>query len=678
MDYSQQKGYCVIITPKCGFDPCQLKLVNFEAHDNHLSHQTQGLSDSHLVVRRGKPFKFTLMFHNLWSPRRERLVLEVQLGNMAQTIPVQDGCFSPLSWSAKILPGDMHHQSVTIHLCCPVSSAVGVYTLLGHFESRQGRRSFVLGAFVLLCNPWLKEDCVYMQDDEQIEEYVRNDYGILYVGSNMNVGQRLWSFGQYEPGVLEACLQLLQVSPLHLCDKNRDYSLRGDPVYISRVICAMVNCQDDLGILQGKWQGSYDDGVRPTEWSSSADILLRWAESNFSPVRYGQCWVFASVLCTVMRVLGIPSRVVTVNFHVWVECWMTRPDVNKYGQYDGWQVVDPTPQERSDGIFRCGPCPVAAVQDHFVMAEYDTKFVCASVDADVVRMIVHDGMVLSKKVDTEVVGKLIYTKSVGSDSPENLTDSYKKKHYDMKMMTCSRSCQRGMYSDQSFLASMPVELPSDLEVSLKIEGTPTMGESIRMCVMVTNNTSNSRVLKEYLSAQVKEYNSHTKEAFWKTEKDVHIKPYETVTHQHTIAASAYESAVGGDAEDFVKVAVVIEDMGTKERALYTEEFNIISPQIDIEIKGGDSIQMSRQYVALVSFTNTFTKAVREAVLTVEGSGLLKGKQETSLDLLKPGEKIEKQVSIMASSPGTKVLKATFSQRGKKNTVSRTFHKVSVS
>lgn len=68
---------------------------------------------------------------------------------------------------------------------------------------------------------------------------------------------------------------------------------------------------------------------------------------------------------------------------------------------------------------------------------------------------------------------------------------------------------------------------SALEVSLKIEGTPTMGESIRMCVTVTNNTGSSRVLKEYLNAQVKEYNSHTKEAFWKTEREVHIEPHES-------------------------------------------------------------------------------------------------------------------------------------------------------
>lgn len=48
------------------------------------------------------------------------------------------------------------------------------------------------------------------------------------------------------------------------------------------------------------------------------------------------------------------ARVVCVcvccrNFHVWVEGWMRRPDLEKGTTYDGWQVLDPTPQEQSNG-----------------------------------------------------------------------------------------------------------------------------------------------------------------------------------------------------------------------------------------------------------------------------------------------------------------------------------------
>jgi hypothetical protein len=35
------------------------------------------------------------------------------------------------------------------------------------------------------------------------------------------------------------------------------------------------------------------------------------------------------------------------NFHVWNEVWMKRPDLKD--EYNGWQVIDATPQEHSDG-----------------------------------------------------------------------------------------------------------------------------------------------------------------------------------------------------------------------------------------------------------------------------------------------------------------------------------------
>ena len=36
------------------------------------------------------------------------------------------------------------------------------------------------------------------------------------------------------------------------------------------------------------------------------------------------------------------------NFHVWNECWFRRTDLDEQG-FHGWQVIDATPQEMSDG-----------------------------------------------------------------------------------------------------------------------------------------------------------------------------------------------------------------------------------------------------------------------------------------------------------------------------------------
>ena len=51
--------------------------------------------------------------------------------------------------------------------------------------------------------------------------------------------------------------------------------------------------------------------------------------------------------------LGTPEREMVAlndsiwNFHVWNDVWMSRPDLPR--GYGGWQAIDATPQEASDG-----------------------------------------------------------------------------------------------------------------------------------------------------------------------------------------------------------------------------------------------------------------------------------------------------------------------------------------
>ena len=65
------------------------------------------------------------------------------------------------------------------------------------------------------------------------------------------------------------------------------------------------------------------------------------------------------------------------NFHVWNDCWMTRSDLPPGN--GGWQAVDATPQETSQGTFRCGPASLAAVRHGQVFLKHDAPFVFAEV-----------------------------------------------------------------------------------------------------------------------------------------------------------------------------------------------------------------------------------------------------------------------------------------------------------
>ncbi|ROT63141.1 hemocyte transglutaminase [Penaeus vannamei] len=212
------------------------------------------------------------------------------------------------------------------------------------------------------------------------EEYVLAAVGKVFVGSYPHTRGRHWAFGQFDDAVLPACMLLLEKSGVLA-------EARGDPVRVSRALSKMVNSNDDAGLLVGKWDGEYEDGRAPAKWLGSIEIMETYLRTRQS-VKYGQCWVFAACLNTICRALGIPCRVVTNfasahdtnvslsideyfdedgdqieandryvnpagirdsiwNFHVWNDVWMARPDLPD--GFGGWQVIDATPQETSDG-----------------------------------------------------------------------------------------------------------------------------------------------------------------------------------------------------------------------------------------------------------------------------------------------------------------------------------------
>ncbi|CAL8237936.1 unnamed protein product [Lota lota] len=93
---------------------------------------------------------------------------------------------------------------------------------------------------------------------------------------------------------------------------------------------------------------------------------------------------------------------------------MSRPDLpNGMG---GWQVVDATPQETSQGTFRCGPTSLAALRSGQVYLPYDGPFVFAEVNSDKIYWQRNlDGTFRQIHNEKHVVGHHISTKAVGSD-----------------------------------------------------------------------------------------------------------------------------------------------------------------------------------------------------------------------------------------------------------------------
>uniref|UniRef100_A0A672PPX0 Protein-glutamine gamma-glutamyltransferase 2 n=1 Tax=Sinocyclocheilus grahami TaxID=75366 RepID=A0A672PPX0_SINGR len=420
--------------------------VDLQCVKNNTDHHTNEITVERLIIRRGQAFSLILSAERL---DHNDIEITAETGNK-NTRYSHNSSISK-HWSVVVLCSSP--SAVTLSVLCPSDACIGLYSL----SVRSGACASV-SALTVLFNPWSKDDGVFLASDAERQEFVMNEQGMLYKGVDEYITNTSWDFGQFEEDILDICLKLLDVNPKCLKNAAEDYSARCNPIYISRVVSAMINSDDDKGVLMGQWDGTYIGGVVPSNWSSSVDILRSWIKYDCHPVKFGQCWVFAAVMCTVLRCLGIPCRVVTNyqsahdtdqnlvideyfsdygvrpkrnldsvwNYHVWVEGWMRRPDLSQDSLYDGWQVLDPTPQEKSSGTYCCGPAPVKAILEGHTDVKYDIPFVYGEVNADKITwLVMANGSKKKILSDTKTVGQNISTKAVGSDSRQDITDQYK-------------------------------------------------------------------------------------------------------------------------------------------------------------------------------------------------------------------------------------------------------------
>ncbi|XP_040186222.1 protein-glutamine gamma-glutamyltransferase E-like [Rana temporaria] len=426
---------------------------------NKKAHHTDMFNSSELILRRGQSCRLTLEFN---KPLRDwqSIVFVARTGppnsgyaNTNVEFPLSSSWSSGM-WSAVLesSPGN----SLKIIMSSPATAVIGRYDLSVRIAVMGQTVTYSLGKFILLFNPWCLDDDVYMANEEERKEYILNDHGVVFMGNEKHVTGMGWNYGQFENNILNICLDILDRSLDHQKDPGLDCSLRYSPIYVGRVISAMVNSNDDFGVLEGKWEKDFSDGADPNSWNGSVEILWKWKNDEYKPVKYGQCWVFAAVMCTALRCLGIPTRVITNfnsahntdgnmvidmhydtdgkflelsddsiwNFHVWNESWFLRRDLGLY--YSGWQVLDSTPQEQSQGVHRCGPTSVIAVKEGDIHLSFDTPFVFAEVNADRATWVVQkDGTKERAHSDSKYIGQSISTKAVGNDSRVDVTLNYK-------------------------------------------------------------------------------------------------------------------------------------------------------------------------------------------------------------------------------------------------------------
>ncbi|XP_054074482.1 protein 4.2-like isoform X1 [Rissa tridactyla] len=669
---------------------CDLKITM-----NNSNHHTEEISTERLIVRRGQPFTITVSFsaplHN-YLRQLKRTSLIVQTGSHPSKADGTQTEF-PISslgdkkqWSAAVEEQDPCFWIISVNT--PANAPIGQYTLLLH-ASKSHR---LLGNFTLLFNPWCQDDEVFLANEAQRQEYILNQEGIIYWGTENAVLAQPWDFSQLEEDIVDICFMLLDVGERQQRDK--DHTQRKNPIYICRTVAAMLNCDEFRGILTEYGTGQYANGTPPSKWLGSSPILQQWVASHFKPVRYGQCWVFAAVMCSVLRCLGIPTRVVTGftwahntnsnlsvdeyydedgtllpqdksarvwTFHVWNECWMARADLPP--GYNGWQALDATCQEKSKGASFCGPAPVKAIKEGDTDVDYDVCYFFAAINAKCQVWIQKTDDTLKPAFGgKKYTGNNISTKSVGSERCEDITHNYKhpegslqEKEVLDKAYRKIQKLETTSISSETQFSFIPTALeePVNIFIHLRSKSSLTLGQDVPLSIDVFNHSGGEKATHLVVGAQSLHYNGVPITQLWKEEFHFTLKSNEANSLQVFVPYSQYRKELGEN--HLLRLTAVLKDEDSFYVYFAQEEISICDPPLAIEFP--ENMVQYQPSTVKISLLNPLFEPLEKCVVVVAGRGLIYRQRKYRLSSVQPESSQELQIPLTPIQAGPRRLTA---------------------
>ncbi|XP_072029830.1 protein-glutamine gamma-glutamyltransferase K-like [Amphiura filiformis] len=664
----------------------QLKVLQLDVlmEKNMEAHHTDEYETEEMVLRRGRSFDMEVTLHRDFMKDSDKISLEFRMGGRpiishGTRVPVYAVDAPPkdnLDWGLQIT--SIEGSKVCLTVYSSADSLIGPYKLEVNTATESGIEfEFEHPTEVfMIFNPWCKQDGVYMADVAKRDEYVMNETNLVYEGTRYKIGNFPWYQGQFEDVVLECAFHLLKKSGLA-------YRHRRNPVMIARTMSALLNSQDEDGVLVGSWSGDYADGVDPSLWTGSIAILKKYMETG-KPVEYAQCWVFGSLFTTIMRALGVPTRTVTNfesahdtdsnltldyhydedgnaldnlnedtiwNFHVWNDSWMARPDLPE--GYGGWQAVDATPQETSSGVFQMGPASLTAIKKGHVYFDYDTKFAFAEVNAETVTWIVPKD---SRKpptvswVDPNEVGIKISTKAVGKDERHDITGDY-------KFREGSNLERIAVYTASKYVEgakNVIKDVKQDVEFKVKLPEYAMIGTDFNVTVNMTNNATSSRKIYLAVNGSTIYYTGIKKTRVVERKKYVNLDAGESKTVSIKCDADDYLPEL----TEFAGFSFFVMGKVSETKQVISRQFATVLDKPDITITAEGDITAGTPFYAKVSFTNPLPYTLNNCQFLVEGPGIESYKEEKFRNVM-VGEKVEHKIKLTPKKPGTRTLMVSF-------------------
>lgn len=670
----------------------QVRKIDYLKKRNAFLHRCKYENKS-LVIRRAADFHIDVLFGNRpFDPERDDISISFGVGpTPSEATKTKISCIASekpgqnTKWYCVLEEVDNEAKKVTLRIHVPANAIIGRYGVSLEIVSgtQEGRvkSTHKDASVIVLFNPFSKDDAVYMEKEEWRNEYVLEDEGLICVGAyknDPNVRYKKWDFGQFDEGVLDGILMMIQNDSRVKAQKAKAIRKCDSPVFVSRILAAMVNSSDDSGILVGKWRGSYDDGTKPNSWTDSPSIIREWKENEMTAVKYGQCWVFSGILTTALRALGIPARAVTNyssahdtdmnqtvdlyynvntgdkldetsdsvwNFHVWNEGWFARPDLPE--GYGGWQVVDATPQESSaikdsaglstKTLMQCGPAPVKAVKEGDINVGSDTGFVFSEVNADKVYWWVDDDgkLVSPPLVLKSSVGKFIGTKAVGKMETENIIDQYKYQEGSEKERTAfNKAYGLGTQKHEGFETQFKLMEPA-FKITIDEAKDATYGQDVAIKISVENVSGKQQEATLKFNAAAMNHVGSRHATIKKVNQKFEVEQGKSKSFDFILTAAEYTKLLVDDLVINNTATVVCTSDGNTSLQELDVDFVLpecITVTAPAEIPWGETVEFE------ATITNKLPFPLTNGELRVIGRGVDTGTYHTVLEKpLQPGE-----------------------------------------
>lgn len=335
---------------------------------------------------------------------------------------------------------------------------------------------------------------------------------------------------------------------------------------------------------------------------------------------------------------------------------MTRPDLGP--EFDGWQTSDPTPQERSDGVFCCGPCSLNAIKEGELTKKYDAPFIFAEVNADVVHlMCLSTGEFVKFGGSTKSVGRFISTKAVGSNERHDITHQYKypegskeERQVFEKAQHHSKLQQRGK--------------EPGLHLKIIVPKNMMVGSDFDVQAVLTNNCLETRTCTFLFFAKAVGYNGRQGTKKCGTTSDrVEVPSGEERSLSLSVDYDHYGSLISPDR--LIHLTAIAID---KKNADYQiAEQTIVLDEPDLEIKLLGEATVNQTVVAELSLLNPLPELLQDCSFTVEGPGLIGRKPvKARIGDVGPIQEAKTSIEFSPTRAGSSVLLVNFDSDKLKN------------